>query len=197
MRTKNSPCPALSQRAGGQRAAPAGTLGGCPPFSGHCPPCLSLPRAPMSSCRPCSARAGRRGGGEVWRPCPWPGGWTQARPDKVKRGVGSAPSLWPGPVDGHESAQGASGSPDLTTGWPQVRPRGGLSSLGKAGTGQEESPAGVCQALTSFSILRNTASTSTQKAPLRGPRGASCAGLVIPLSIHRADAHPAPGCFPV
>lgn len=51
------------------------------------------------------------------RPCPRPGRGTQARPDKVKHGVGSAPPSSQSQPGGHESAQGASGSPGLTMGW--------------------------------------------------------------------------------
>lgn len=63
------------------------------------------------------------------------------------------PSGWPG---GHESAQGASGSPGLTTGWQQGRPEAEVGGvlLSRAGTGQEESPVDDGQALTSFSTLR-------------------------------------------
>lgn len=138
---------------------------------------------------------GREGVGRCRGPAPGQAAGLKQGPIRSSMAWGPPPRSSQGQPDGHESAQGASGSPDLTTGWWQGRPGGGLSSLGRAGTGQEESPAGVGQALTSFSILRNTASTCTQKAPLGGPPWASCPGLVIPLSIHRPDTHPAQGCF--
>lgn len=105
------------------------------------------------------------------RPCPRPGSRAQARPDKVKHGVGSAPALQPGPASGHESAPGGIGQPRLdhwlvagkAWGW------GGGAFLGRAGTGQEESPAGEGQALTSFSALRIPTSSSAQKAPPEAP----------------------------
>lgn len=171
LRTKNSLCPALSWRAGGRRAAPPGTqarrlaasslLG--PPFSSPGPP-----QAPMSSCRPCLAQ-GREEAGRCRGPAP---GWAAGLQQVLIRSSmawGPPPHSGQGQLDGHESARGASGSLDLTTGWRQGRPGGRLSSSSRAGTGQEESPAGVGQALTSFSILTNTASASTQKAPLGGP----------------------------
>lgn len=89
------PCPSRQGADGQPHRAPQPAY--CPPpFLGHCPACLSPPRSLMSSCRLCSARPGRGWGGA--EALPTSRRWTQARPDKVKHGVGSAPSLQPGPT---------------------------------------------------------------------------------------------------
>lgn len=106
---------------------------------------------------------------------------------------GPPPPSSRGQPGGHESAQGALGSPGLTTCWWWGRPWGWAGLPGQGRNWPEGITCWHRQALTSFSTLRNPTSTSAQKAPL----GGFLPWSGHPLGLLRAYTHPAEGRFPV